>query len=105
MFNSRGRYASVYEETHLDQLIPPGQPRALSDLCNDQLPCRGILDKLSTPGEGGDGGDGFAPTPPTCPLPGLHTLRVVNPRLVLEPTAGRCGFLRVEKIGLEPTRA
>ena len=79
--------ASVYEETHLDALTPPGQPRTLTDLCNDQLPGRGILDKLSTPGDGGDGDGEFAPAPPTCPLPGLHTLRVTNPRLVLEPTA------------------
>jgi hypothetical protein len=76
----------VYEETHLDALTPPGQPRTLSDLCNDQLPMRGVLDKLSTPGDGG-GGDGFAPPPPACPLPRLHTLRVVNAWLVHEPTA------------------
>jgi len=58
----------LYEETHLDVLTPPGQPRTLSDLCNDQLPVRGILDRLSIPSDEG-AGEGFAPPPPTCPLP------------------------------------
>jgi len=66
----------LYEETHLDVLTPPGQPRTLSDLCNDQLPVRGILDRLSIPSDEG-AGEGFAPPPPTCPLPaGLGQLSV-----------------------------
>lgn len=79
--------SSVYEETHLDILTPPGQPRLLSDLFIDQLPIRSILDRLSTPEDDGEGANGFAPSPPTCPLPGLHSLRVKHPRKVDEPTA------------------
>lgn len=77
----------MYEETHLDILTPPGQPRLLSDLFIDQLPIRSILDRLSTPEDDGEGANGFAPSPPTCPLPGLHSLRVKHPRKVDEPTA------------------
>jgi hypothetical protein len=40
------------EETHLDVLTPPLQPRTLTALCNDQLPLRDVLDRLSNPGRG-----------------------------------------------------